>query len=195
MVHIERARPRPEFPTPLHTDPSSPTRETLRTGQSPNPPRGRCYHPPMARRTNKVDPSRVDHAKRFYFEGRGLLWDMLARERRVLRIADRVLANAIKRGYVEEGDVEEVAALRAEAESGELATLNATVKSQRVRVLDVVVLGPLMMAGGAAWSKKRPLAGAILLLSGIGTVLYNARNWKRVRRATRAGRAGRTRGR
>jgi hypothetical protein len=55
------------------------------------------------------------------------------------------------------------------------------VKSQAVRVLDVVLIGPLMVAGGLAWRDRAPLAGWALAGLGLGTVVYNAINWGRVR--------------
>jgi hypothetical protein len=54
----------------------------------------------------------------------------------------------------------------------------ATVKSQRVRLADVVLVGPLMIWGGV---KAGGLGGAALALFGIATVAYNARNYARVR--------------
>lgn len=54
----------------------------------------------------------------------------------------------------------------------------ATVKSQRMRLFDVAVLGPLMIWGGA---KAGGLGGAALALFGVTTMVYNARNYARVR--------------
>lgn len=54
----------------------------------------------------------------------------------------------------------------------------ATVKSQRVRLLDVFVVGPLMIWGG---TKAGGLGGTALALFGLTTVAYNARNYLRVR--------------
>jgi len=57
----------------------------------------------------------------------------------------------------------------------------ATVKSQRMRIFDVVVLGPLMILGGA---KAGGLGGTALAFFGITTMFYNARNYQRVRSMT-----------
>lgn len=54
----------------------------------------------------------------------------------------------------------------------------ATVKSQRMRIFDVVVLGPLMIWGGA---KAGGLGGTALAFFGVTTMFYNARNYARVR--------------
>ncbi len=55
--------------------------------------------------------------------------------------------------------------------SGEVA------KTQAVRVADVLLIGPLMGLGGMALRKKNPLLGSGLVLLGIGTTIYNARNY------------------
>lgn len=54
----------------------------------------------------------------------------------------------------------------------------ATVKSQRMRLLDIAVVGPLMIWGGA---KAGGLSGTALAIFGITTIFYNARNYARVR--------------
>ena len=59
-------------------------------------------------------------------------------------------------------------------------------KAQWIRVLDVVFIGPLMVAGGMSLTKKSPFFGVALGAMGIGTVLYNARNWWLVEEAKRA---------
>ena len=53
------------------------------------------------------------------------------------------------------------------------------VKAQTVRVLDVVLIGPAMMVGGA---KVGGPLGAFLVLTGVTTVVYNARNYRRIAR-------------
>ena len=50
-------------------------------------------------------------------------------------------------------------------------------KTQAIRIADVVLIGPLMIAAGL----RRPLNApwsTILVLSGIGTIIYNGMNWK-----------------
>lgn len=54
----------------------------------------------------------------------------------------------------------------------------ATVKSQNMRLFDIAVLGPLMIWGGA---KAGGLRGTALAFFGITTMIYNARNYARVR--------------
>ena len=57
------------------------------------------------------------------------------------------------------------------------------IKSQPVRVLDVVLIGPMMIAGGRAWSKTRPWSGLVLSLLGVATIVYNAKNYLKIERA------------
>lgn len=65
-------------------------------------------------------------------------------------------------------------------------TFNAeTGKAQWVRVADIFVIGPLMVAGGFALGRKHPVAGLLLTLFGVGTSFYNARNWTLVEEAKR----------
>ncbi len=63
--------------------------------------------------------------------------------------------------------------------------LNLTLKAQWVRVLDVVLIGPLMFAGGVALSRSaRPFWGTLLGACGLATIVFNARNWWLIRQAT-----------
>lgn len=64
----------------------------------------------------------------------------------------------------------------------DLATVDATMKSQTVRVLDVVLIGPLMVAGGVALYQRSPFFGALLGFFGVSTVIYNGCNWAVVRK-------------
>lgn len=50
-------------------------------------------------------------------------------------------------------------------------------KAQSVRILDVVLIGPLMMWGGAQIRRSYPLRGDLLTLLGIATIWYNGRNY------------------
>lgn len=62
------------------------------------------------------------------------------------------------------------------AESQILSTIEEFAKSQRVRMFDVTVLGPLLMwwaFRGKLTTVERGMLGVI----GLGTVIYNARNW------------------
>lgn len=60
------------------------------------------------------------------------------------------------------------------------------IKSQRIRLLDVFAIGPLMVAGGVALDRRgHDLAGAALAVLGLSTVVYNGINYIRVERALR----------
>jgi hypothetical protein len=63
------------------------------------------------------------------------------------------------------------------------ADVERVVKSQRVRVADVLLIGPLMAWGGAKLAPRYPVAGGLLALLGVATVLYNGRNYLTVRDA------------
>lgn len=54
-------------------------------------------------------------------------------------------------------------------------------KAQWVRLADVFVVGPLMVAGGLAMHRRgSPFWGILLSAFGVGTVVYNGRNWMRI---------------
>ena len=60
------------------------------------------------------------------------------------------------------------------------------VKSQPVRVADVFIVGPVMVAGGALlYQKGAPLLGGLLGIFGVATMAYNARNYALVARRER----------
>ena len=63
---------------------------------------------------------------------------------------------------------------------------NEVVKTQGIRVLDVLVIGPLMLWGGLRLVEEHPVAGAALAIFGVSTVVYNARNFSRVQQAVEA---------
>ena len=61
--------------------------------------------------------------------------------------------------------------------------LNEVVKTQQVRIADVVFIGPLMIWGGLQLRDAHPIRGTVLALLGVSTILYNARNYQRVQSA------------
>ena len=54
-------------------------------------------------------------------------------------------------------------------------------KPQTVRLFDVFFIGPLMTWAGWKLRPQHPRAGTTLAVLGVGTVVYNGRNWLRVR--------------
>lgn len=58
------------------------------------------------------------------------------------------------------------------------------VKAQPIRLLDVFVFGPIMIA--SAKYVKHDMLKAALLVTGVGTILYNGANYLEVRRRARA---------
>ena len=58
---------------------------------------------------------------------------------------------------------------------------NEVSKTQAVRVADVLLIGPLMGLGGLALKRTDPLLGNALILLGVGTSVYNARNFSATR--------------
>lgn len=60
--------------------------------------------------------------------------------------------------------------------------MDPEVKSQKVRLLDVVFIGPMMIWGGHALNDRgHHIGGATLAILGLSTILYNARNFETVR--------------
>ena len=68
-------------------------------------------------------------------------------------------------------------------------TMYRDVKAQPVRLLDVLVIGPLMIWGGYALDARGShVGGAVLALFGLTTIAYNARNYEITRRRQESGR-------
>ena len=61
--------------------------------------------------------------------------------------------------------------------------LNEIVKSQAVRLADVLVIGPLMMYGAYLIPKTHPLPRGALFIFGASTIYYNWQNYQRLRGA------------
>lgn len=61
-------------------------------------------------------------------------------------------------------------------------------KTQQIRLLDVYALGPAMIIVGFAARPTYPVLGPAVAVAGIATILYNANNYQRVRRARRRAR-------
>jgi hypothetical protein len=58
-------------------------------------------------------------------------------------------------------------------------------KTQRIRILDVILIGPVMIYGGLELQKSHPILGPVLSLFGIATIVYNGRNYLRIREERR----------
>jgi hypothetical protein len=70
--------------------------------------------------------------------------------------------------------------LRQALRTSEPSTLVEIQKSQEVRLFDVLILGPFMI-GVALMSRPSPLVRVLLGAAGVGTVLYNLRNYQLTR--------------
>ncbi len=64
--------------------------------------------------------------------------------------------------------------------------LNFSLKAQWIRLADVLIIGPLMIWGGVALTKRSPVWGVILGAMGFGTIWFNGRNWWLIRQAEQA---------
>ncbi len=60
---------------------------------------------------------------------------------------------------------------------------DAETKAQYIRVIDVFAIGPVMTWAGLKLRSEHPALGSFLALTGVATVLFNARNWLYVREA------------
>jgi len=49
-------------------------------------------------------------------------------------------------------------------------------KAQLIRAADVALLGPAIWLGGTLLYPRRPLLGGLLVVTGVGTILYNLKN-------------------
>lgn len=54
-------------------------------------------------------------------------------------------------------------------------------KAQSIRLLDVLLIGPLMVWGGLVSARQNPVPGFILAAMGVGTIAYNGHNWLHLR--------------
>lgn len=55
------------------------------------------------------------------------------------------------------------------------------VKAQPVRVLDVLIVGPLMLYAGRKLAPTDVLLGNAMAALGLLTIVYNGNNWLRIR--------------
>ena len=53
-------------------------------------------------------------------------------------------------------------------------------KSQTIRVIDVLFLGPLMIRSG--WLQRKNLTGQSMMIFGFATILYNLKNYQEIAR-------------
>jgi hypothetical protein len=52
-------------------------------------------------------------------------------------------------------------------------------KDQKIRVLDVIAIGPAVWWAGMLLAERRPGLGAFLVITGLGTVVYNLSNYRK----------------
>lgn len=73
---------------------------------------------------------------------------------------------------------------QAQSEAAKASTavaVPALMKAQSVRLADVFFIGPLMFWAGVKLSREHAALGPVLAALGVGTVLYNGRNYLRIR--------------
>tara|TARA_R100000005_G_C4955463_1_gene174169 strand:- start:374 stop:580 length:207 start_codon:yes stop_codon:yes gene_type:complete len=58
--------------------------------------------------------------------------------------------------------------------------LNQVVKTQRIRLIDVFVLGPLMVYASTVIPKRHATTKAAMAVFGVSTIVYNWRNYQKV---------------
>lgn len=69
--------------------------------------------------------------------------------------------------------------------------LGREIKAQRIRILDVILIGPMMMAGGhSLFRQGKSFAGMALGAFGVATIWYNGRNYVRVKHQLELQRVG-----
>jgi hypothetical protein len=61
--------------------------------------------------------------------------------------------------------------------------LNAVVKTQRIRLMDVFALGPFMVYAASLIPERYGASRAALASGGVLTILYNWQNYQRVKAA------------
>lgn len=64
------------------------------------------------------------------------------------------------------------------------ASLNEVVKTQRIRLIDVWVLGPLMLYSAHLLPKRHELTRLALAGTGVATIIYNLNNYRRIKAAS-----------
>ena len=66
------------------------------------------------------------------------------------------------------------------------AELDRVQRTQAVRVMNIVLIGPLMLMGGLELEKQGDrLMGGLLSFFAISTIAYNAKSWYTIDQATR----------
>lgn len=64
---------------------------------------------------------------------------------------------------------------------GSFGFVGDQVKAQGIRILDVVLIGPLMIYGGSLIPKRYELTRLGLQMFGVSTMVYNAQNYLKVK--------------
>jgi hypothetical protein len=54
-------------------------------------------------------------------------------------------------------------------------------KDQKIRLLDVFVIGPMMIRSG--WLERDSIWGKLMLLAGTATIVYNYQNYREAQRS------------
>tara|TARA_Y100001938_G_scaffold149282_1_gene235590 strand:+ start:1444 stop:1656 length:213 start_codon:yes stop_codon:yes gene_type:complete len=65
--------------------------------------------------------------------------------------------------------------------------MNQVLKTQRIRLIDVFVLGPLMIHAGTLIPKKHKSVRFSLMMFGATTIVYNGMNWHIINKSLKNG--------
>jgi len=67
-------------------------------------------------------------------------------------------------------------------ENKEICDTLTSGRYQLIRLIDVFILAPAMIYGGAQLINRSPLTGYFLIISGLGTLFFNGKNFVKIKK-------------